>query len=91
MAINSGRLVVLPINTVDESGNLILDYQSPKAEGQIAVWQQNVGDPAAQAYVAVFISGALQWVRVIHTLGLQNSNTGTPWDPLASFYNPLAS
>jgi len=76
---------------VDESGTLISDPQLPEVEGQIAVWQKASGDEAAQAYVVVRINNVLTWVRVLHALDLQDTRTSEAWDPLAGFYNPLAS
>lgn len=76
---------------VDSDGNLASDDQLPQVEGQIAVWKKGNGDQLAHAYVAVSVSGALKWVKVIHTLDVLDTRTDASWDPLASFYNPLAS
>ena len=76
---------------VDENGTLTSDLQFPEVEGQIAVWQRTGSDDVGQAYVVVRVDSVLKWVRVLHTLDLQDARTAEPWDPLAGFYNPLAS
>lgn len=75
----------------DENGNISFDAQLPEVEGQIVVFQQNQGDEAGIAYVAVTIDNNPQWRPVIHTLDLRDSRTTNTWDPLAGFYDPLAS
>lgn len=75
---------------IDSSGQLSVDDQLPKREGQLFAYR-NGSDPGVSLYVAVDMNGTLEWKRVIPGLNIVNSNTGQSWDPLARFYNPLAS
>ena len=76
---------------VGEDGNATLDPQLPEVEGQIVVFQEGQGDQAAVAYIAVTIDSTLEWRPVVHTLDLGDTRTTETWDPLAGFYDPLAS
>jgi hypothetical protein len=75
----------------DEDGNISFDAQLPEVEGQIVVFQEAQGDEVGTAYVAVTIDNVLYWKPVIRTLDLRDSRTTNSWDPLAGFYDPLAS
>ena len=75
--------------SVDENGDYVLVNQPADFEGRIVF--HRAGDTRSlQAYVAVQAERGLQWkpVRLGATV---NSFTGEPYDPLAGFYNPLAS
>lgn len=74
----------------DENGLLVLDDQLPQREGQLFAYRDGSA-PGASLYVAVDINGTLEWKRVVPGLNVVNSSTGKPWDPLAGFYDPLAS
>jgi hypothetical protein len=75
---------------IDENGQLTLDDQLPQREGQLFAYR-NGSDPGASLYVAVDMNGTLEWKRVVPGLNMINSSTGNAWDPLAGFYDPLAS
>jgi len=75
----------------DETEAVVTDPQLPEVEGQIAIYKPNNGDQLATMYVAVEINGSLEWKTTISLAGLTDSNTAGEWDPLAPFYNVLAS
>lgn len=75
----------------DEDGIIRADPQLPEVEGQIVVFQEAQGSGLGKAYVAVTINNILYWRPVIRTLDLRDSRTTNSWDPLAGFYDPLAS
>jgi hypothetical protein len=62
----------------------------PTAEGELYV-QRESGSQYATLFVSVDINGVLQWKAVRSTANAIDTNTGKTWDPLASFYDPLAS
>ena len=61
----------------------------PAAEGELYV-QRESGSQYATLLVSVDINGALQWKAVRSTANAIDTSTGKTWDPLASFYDPLA-
>lgn len=75
----------------DQNGSIAFDAQLPEVEGQLVVYQTTSPSTSGQLFVAVSIQETLTWVRVLHTIDMQDSRTGEKWDPLAGFYHPLAS
>lgn len=75
---------------IDENGQLAFDDQLPQREGQLFAYRDGSA-PGASLYVAVDMNGTLEWKLVVPGLNIVNSSTGKPWDPLAGFYDPLAS
>jgi hypothetical protein len=56
--------------------------QDPTMEGEMAVlYSEEYGVKIAQIFVAVPISGTLQWKTIQHRSGISNSQTGGPWNP----------
>jgi hypothetical protein len=62
----------------------------PTAEGELYV-QRESGSQYATLLVSVDVNGTLQWKAVRSTANTIDTGTGKAWDPLASFYDPLAS
>ena len=62
----------------------------PTTEGELYVQRQS-GSYYATLLVSVDINGTLQWKAVRSTANVIDANTGKTWDPLAPFYDPLAS
>lgn len=75
---------------IDKNGQYVFDGQYPQREGQLFAYRDGSA-PGASLYVAVDMNGTLEWKRVVPGLNIINSSTGKPWDPLAGFYDPLAS
>ncbi len=63
---------------------------TPLFEGQACVYYDQANEDYLNLYVVVNISGTLAWKQVDFSAGAINSFTGKEWDPLASFYTPLA-
>ena len=80
---NAARIIVL-------DGKLQALSQIPLNEGQLLIYQ-NGTELTVTMYVAISISGALHWKQVVSVGEIVNNHTGQKWDPLARFYNPLAS
>ena len=82
-----------PTDTIFYSDNGLPSVRhslDPVAEGELYV-QRESGTQYATLFIAIDIGGALEWKVAGSTVGVIDSNTGKPWDPLAPFYNPLAS
>ena len=74
----------------NSGGQAEIIEQPAEREGQI-VFFRDQGSSLLQAYVVVSVDTVLVWKPVVSSIGTINSNTGQPYDPLAGFYNPLAS
>ena len=75
----------------DSTGSLVVDQQLPSVEGELFAYRPDSSIQFGALYIAVDIGGALEWKRV-NPMGLaQDKRTGNNWDPLAGFYNVLAS
>ena len=57
----------------------------------IAYKDESAAEKTAVLYVAIQNGEILKWVRCNASPSYFNLNTGKPFDPLASFYDPLAS
>ena len=56
--------------------------QDPIAAGEmIVLFSEEFGVKIAQIFVAVDISGTLEWKTIQHRTGISNSQTGGPWNP----------
>lgn len=68
-----------------------VDTQLPTVEGELFVYRPDFGSQFAQLYVAVDISGTLEW-KVVRPMGFAiDTRTGERWDPNAGFYSALAT
>ena len=74
-------------SSLDDNGDFIIINQVPAHEGQI-VFYRDGSEQLVTAYVVV-MQERLRWVPVLVGTRI-NAYTGQPYDPLASFYNPLA-
>lgn len=61
----------------------------PLFAGQVCVYYDQANNSYPSMYIVVNINGTLKWKQVMLAYAI-NSSTGQAWDPLASFYNPLA-
>ena len=66
----------------------VLEYQRPEREGQVILYQVNVGDEIV-FYVVVNIEGELVWKKAIIGVEFFDYRTGQKWDPLAGAYSYL--
>ena len=68
----------------------VRQYVIPSTEGELYV-QRELGTQFATLLVSINIGGVLEWKPARSTANIIDSSTGRLWDPLAPFYNPLAS
>lgn len=61
--------------------------RNPGYAGQLLAVDTNATDGA----VALYVYDGSAWIRVTNYAAVIDPNTGQPYDPLASFYNPLAN
>lgn len=80
-----------PRRYVDSTGSVVSDEQLPSVEGELFVYRPDTSIQYATLYIAVDIGGTLEWKRVNPMGSAQDRRTGNSWDPLAGFYNVLAS
>ena len=74
---------------MDPNGLPTAIEQPADIEGRIAVYRSGT-DQFVQMYVVVDTGTGLEWKPVLNTT-VENSYTGKAYDPLARYYDPLAS
>ena len=63
---------------------------NPLFEGQVCVYYDQANEDYPNMYIVIDIDGTLTWKIVDFSAGTIDPSTGKAWDPLASFYTPLA-
>ena len=74
---------------IDTDGLPTQVTQPADIEGKIAIYRSGT-DQFVQMYVVVDTGQGLEWKPVVNA-AITNSYTGKAYDPLARFYDPLAS